>query len=83
MSRLTRKERAARLRALLTRGPAYSAALVSDPDAPAGEDAAFVPANDFSARAAEEAKRQYRRWVEPWILAELDDLLPELRRAKK
>lgn len=30
----------------------------------------------------EEAEGQYRRWAESWILHELTDLVPELRREK-
>ena len=30
-----------------------------------------------------EAAHQYKLWVESWILPELDDLLPELRRDKQ
>jgi hypothetical protein len=41
---------------------------------------------DHPARPAftpEEAKRQYRIWAESWILDDLEQLVPELRKLKE
>lgn len=66
--RNTRRQRAALLLQKLTHGPSWGT---------------LPPEAVLSDRAAEEATRQYRSWVQSWILPEVRDLLPELRAAAK
>lgn len=66
-TRNTRKERAAKLRTRIARGPAWHT----------------IGPTGLSPDAVDEAARQYRLWVEAWILDDLDDLVPELNMAKK
>lgn len=63
----TRRERAARLLALVTNGPSFS-----NPADFGGE-----PLDKA------EASRQYRLWSDSWVLEELVDLVPELQTAAK
>ena len=60
----TRKDRAEKLLAMVTRGPSFSK--IRPPSLPP-----FSP---------DEASAEYRMWAESWVLEELRALVPELRK---
>jgi len=63
--RLHRAKRAVALRGILERGPCWDT----------------IAIDNFSEAQAKEARRQYVGWAKFWILRELDDLIPELRKS--
>lgn len=68
INRQTRAVRAAQVAERLKNGPANLHSSV-------------IP-DGISKEARDELLRGYKLWVETWILPELNDLVPELRKAK-
>jgi len=63
----TRAQRAAKLLALVERGPYFA-----DPTKFGGQPL-----------TVQEVERQYRAWAEAWVLPELKTLVPELRHSNE